>query len=209
MKDFSPLPVGIGESFFKFMTPENAEKSYLKTLEYAKAQNDIQVIADIEYRLTQLKNLSSFKLEPDSFTRSGTHGDYFISQIICKNETINAVIDWTSASVHPLCWEIIRSFTYADPGCKNGEIDIGRFISYVREYLRYNSLSSYDLKMMPYLFYYQIGVCDYYNQYYRSTAANRSIFLYQAVFATKLMRWFENNLTELSENCFRFLKTSN
>jgi len=199
LKDYEPLPVGIGESFFKFMTPENAEKSYRKTLEHAKSQNDLQVVSDLEYRLTQLKNLSNVNLELDCFTRTNTHGDYFISQIICGKETINAVIDWTSACVHPVCWEVIRSFTCADPGCKNGEIDIGRFISYVREYLKYGRLNSYDLKRMPYLFYYQIGVCDYYHQYYQSSAANRSIFLHQAVFATKLMRWFEFNIRELSE----------
>ena len=93
----------------------------------------------------------------------------------------------------------VKGITYADPACKNGEIDIDCFLSYVSAYLHYNSLNIYDIKMMPYLFYYQISVCDYYNQYYQSTIMNRSIFLQQAVFATKLMRWFECNVKELSE----------
>lgn len=44
LKDFDPLPVGIGESFFQNMTPQNAEKSYLRTLEHAKSQNNVQVV---------------------------------------------------------------------------------------------------------------------------------------------------------------------
>lgn len=50
---------------------------------------------------------------------------------------------------------------------------------------------------MPDIFYYQIAVCDYYHQYYSSTAENSNLFLKQARFSTQLMRWFDQNLDEL------------
>jgi len=48
------------------------------------------------------------------------------------------------------------------------------------------------------LFYYQIAVCDYYGQYYASTAANREIYLRQAFLSTGLLRWFEKHIEELT-----------
>lgn len=191
--------MGLVKIFFKFMTAENARESYTSTIKKANEFGDFQIISDIEYRISQLKRISEITIEIDKLTFGNTHGDYFISQIICGENNINAVIDWTSACKHPLCWEVIRSFTYAEPSCKDGKIDTDKFIRYVAEYLKYFKLSKYDLKIMPYLFYYQLGVCDYYNQYYQSDTLNKHIFLHQAVFATKLMRWFENNIDELSE----------
>jgi thiamine kinase-like enzyme len=127
-----------------------------------------------------------------------THGDYFISQLICGERKINAVIDWTSACIHPAVWEIIRSFVYASPDCADGMLDANKFISYVEQYLRYSKLNLYDIEMMPYVFYYQISVCDYYSQYYQSNADNREIYLRQAILSTKMMKWFDENIVELS-----------
>ena len=85
------------------------------------------------------------------------------------------------------------SYVYAAPSCKNGEINMDEFASYVSEYQRFAALNEYDLQCMMPLFYYQIAVCDYYGQYYASTAANRHIYLHQAIFSTKLLRWLEED----------------
>jgi hypothetical protein len=53
---------------------------------------------------------------------------------------------------------------------------------------------------MPIVYYYQIAVCDYYNQYYCSNADNRDIFLHQARFSTKIMKWLSNNMQRLQES---------
>ena len=76
--------------------------------------------------------------------------------------------------------------------------DIDEFISYVVAYRRFATLNDYDLLCMAGLFYYQIAVCDYYGQYYASTADNRHIYLHQAVFSTKLLHWFENHMETLT-----------
>jgi len=59
------------------------------------------------------------------------------------------------------------------------------------------------LAMMPYLYFYQLGVCDYYNQYYNATTNNKHIFLHQAQFSTLLLKWFEKNVYKLSEDLRR------
>lgn len=48
----------------------------------------------------------------------------------------------------------------------------------------------------------EISVCDYYGQYYSSAADNREIYLHQAVFSTRLMKWFEAHIGELNEALF-------
>ena len=204
---YPSLPEGIGQNFFACMTPETALKSYENTLETARQNQDVQVQEDLLYRIELMKRLPAFHFDMDSLTCRNTHGDYFISQLICGEQKINAVIDWTTACVHPVVWEIIRSYVYASPKCREGEMDIPEFLDYVSCYLEYAPLNRVDIQMLPYLFYYQLAVCDYYNQYYQSNAANRGNYLHQAVFSTKLMKWFEKNLELLSEELSaRFIK---
>ncbi|MCD2348576.1 hypothetical protein LQK79_18080 [Clostridium guangxiense] len=56
-----------------------------------------QNIIDLEYRIKLLDKVKDIKLNIDKFTYKNTHGDYFISQILCGEDSINAVIDFTSA----------------------------------------------------------------------------------------------------------------
>lgn len=48
------------------------------------------------------------------------------------------------------------AYTYTDPACK-----VGRFKTYLNEYLKYFPLSNYDLKMMPYFYYYQLCIYNF------------------------------------------------
>lgn len=196
---FRQLPIGMGSGFIDYMQSGNVEASYQRTLQRAQAKEDTHTFKDVEYRLSQVHRLRSTSFDLSRLTCCNTHGDYKISQLICGNDDILAIIDWTGTCVHPVCWEIIRSYTYAAPSCKNGEIDIDTFLAYVTEYLRFYPLNDYDAQMMPYFLWHQLLACDYYGQYYDSKAANREDFLFQAQFATKLIRWFEKNAGILSE----------
>ena len=198
LKEYSGLPIGIGTDFFKYMTPDRALESYRRSLTIAQNRGDQSIIADLEYRINLMQRFPAYKFDLDELTCCATHGDYFISQIISGEDMINAVIDWTTACVHPVVWEIVRSFVYAAPSCKEGQIDMDEFLSYVEEYRKFAPLNEYDLLCMARLFYYQIAVCDYYGQYYASTADNRHIYLHQAVFSTKLLRWFESHVETLT-----------
>lgn len=193
LRNYPGLPVGIGADFFQYMTPERALKSYENSLSVAESRRDTDIAVDLRYRMELMKRFPDYVFDLNKLTCHATHGDYFISQILCGDGKINAVIDWTTACVHPVVWEIVRSYVYAAPSCKNGEISMDEFASYVSEYQRFAALNEYDLQCMIPLFYYQIAVCDYYGQYYASTAANRHIYLHQAIFSTKLLRWLEKD----------------
>jgi Ser/Thr protein kinase RdoA (MazF antagonist) len=198
LADYPPLPVGIGECFFQHMTPEMALRSYEKSFQRAKVLEDSSYVEGIAYRMDLMKRLQTPSIRLDQLTRRNTHGDYFISQLLCGDRQINTVIDWTTACVHPVVWEVLRSYVYAAPECSDGRIDMASFIDYVKTYLTFATLNKYDIKMLPYVFYYQIAVCDYYGQYYQSDASNREIYLQQAILSTKLMRWFDINAEEFS-----------
>ena len=98
------------------------------------------------------------------------------------------MIDWTTACVHPVIWEIMRSFVYGAECCADGKIDEKLFNRYIDAYCLYGTLNDYDLKNIYKLYLYQIAVCDYYGQYYASNTENRRIYLQQARFATKLLK---------------------
>lgn len=199
LAEYQGLPNGIGEDFFKYMTPQNATNAYEKSLALAKQNGDKGIEEDLCYRIERMKSFPEYHFELDKLTRQATHGDYMITQLICGENRINAVIDWTTACVHPIIWEIMRSYIYASPSCKKGEIDIDDFIKYVKIYLQNGQLNSYDISMLGKLFYYQISVCDYYGQYYGSITNNRKIYLEQAILSTKMMKWFDQNIEEFTQ----------
>lgn len=199
LKHYSGLPEGIGAGFFRYMTPENALRSYQHSLEIAREQGDETIVSDLLYRIELIQRFPVWKFDLDKLTCSATHGDYFISQILCEGEKIQAVIDWTTACVHPVVWEIFRSYVYAAPECARGIIDADSFIGYVEAYNAFAPLNEYDIQCMVRLFYYQIAVCDYYGQYYGSEAANRHIYLHQAMFSTGLLHWLEKNEKMLTD----------
>lgn len=199
LADYPRLPVGIGEEFFLNMTPQRAIESYHNTMILAENYGDIQTIEELKFRINLMEKFPYQTIQIKELSCGNTHGDYNISQVLAKNNLITGVIDWTTACVHPYVWEIFRSFVYAEPTCKSGEIPLDKLISYVKEYLKYHNLKKIDIEMMPIVFYYQIAVCDYYAQYYYSTADNRDIFLYQARLSTKLMKWLSNNMYRLQE----------
>ena len=199
LKSYPKLPVGIGVAFLKSMTPEKALKSYQKSLEKAKSIENSSVENDLLYRIGLMQRFPKYEFDMARFSCGNTHGDYFISQFICGEQGINAVIDWTTACIHPFVWEILRSYLYSAPECANGEIISDRLIGYFKSYLKFSPLNEYDIQNAAKLFYYQIAVCYYYGQYFGSSAANRDIYLNQAVFSTKLMRWFDENIDSLTE----------
>ncbi|MDR0898617.1 MAG: phosphotransferase [Oscillospiraceae bacterium] len=199
LEHYPALPVGIGEGFFTFMTPNRAQESYRKSLETARVLGRSDIMRGIAYRIGLMERLFVPPIDISRLTCLNTHGDYFISNLICAGDEISGVIDWTTACVHPAVWEIARSYIYAAPECAGGVINEERFLIYVRDYLQHASLNDYDLAMLPWIFYYQICVCDYYGQYFASQADNREIYLQQAVLSTRLMPYFESNAEKLSQ----------
>ena len=191
LRDYPGLPVGIGEDFFRFMTPERALESYDRSLHAALRRGDTDVAREIEFRMALARHEPAWSPDFSRLTCQSTHGDYFVSQLICGEDSIRAVIDWTTACVHPVVWELLRSFVYAAPSCREGNINLDELSRYTAAYRRHAPLTDYDLSCMAPLFRYQLLVCDYYGQYDASTTANRDIYLHQARFSTRLLRWLD------------------
>lgn len=60
-------------------------------------------------------------------------------------------------------------------------------------------LSAYDLENMGRMFFYFTAVCDFYDQYYDSLTRNRKVYLEQAQLSSKLLRWLDGHVEELTK----------
>jgi len=198
LKDYADLPEGIGADFFRYRKPANIIGSYNNSLHIAIKNGDIENTKDIRDILKILNTFPEYTFDISQFTFGNTHGDYMISQLICKNNSINGIIDWTTACTHPLIWEIVRSYIFMAPECKNGNFDFEKFERYLKTYMQKGSLTSYDIENAGKLFFYFLAVCDFYGQYYQSLARNRSIYLDQAKLCKKMLIWFDEHIDELN-----------
>ena len=89
LKDYSGVPVGIGTDFFQCMIPEWALESYEHSLSIANSRGEGDIAADLRYRIALMKRFPEYDFGLDKLTCQATHGDYFISQILCGNGKIN------------------------------------------------------------------------------------------------------------------------
>ena len=202
LMDYEPLPEGISENFFRFMTPENAKKSYENSLhvveQMRKEKNNgskeasdeilLKVISDLEFRCALMDRITPLFPDFQRLTVRNTHGDFTVNQILCSNSVVTGIIDFTTACRHPVVWELTRSFFTAEPSCQNGELDTDKFREYISLYEKYLPLSAYDKELLLPVYVYQLAVCDYYSQYLSAAGRKAEEFLEQAAFATKVLR---------------------
>lgn len=86
-----------------------------------------------------------------------SHGDYSILQILCAGKTISGVVDFASACRLPWVWEVARSFTYAHPASKHGELDAAALADYLAAFESVVPLSADDREHMLTLYLYQLA----------------------------------------------------
>ena len=162
-------------------------KELLKMIDKTK---EVKIYNDLKDKINMLDYiLSNIELKNIAkITTMNTHGDYSVLQFIYKNEKINAIIDFASASKMPVVWEIIRSYSYIDSKAKNGIIDIDNLVDYTKEVSRFIKLNKYDLEYMPYLYLVQLLCSTYgYKQYILDN--NKKELLEFAIFRTKMCRF--------------------
>ena len=99
------------------MTPQRALESYRRSVAAALRLGDTESAADLNWRIGLIARFPTWQFDLNRLTCRNTHGDYFISQFLCTDGHLTAVIDWTPACVHPVIWEVMRSFAYAAPCC--------------------------------------------------------------------------------------------
>ena len=194
LEEYPALPEGMGKGFFQYMNVNRAIKAYRNTLDQAKEQGLPTIVDDLQYRIALLEHFPDLSFQLEDLTCKNTHGDFTINQLLCGEKTINGIVDWTCACVHPVVWEISRSFLYACPESRYGKIDRDKFDQYVLNYSQFIELNDYDRENLFKLYYYQLAVCDYYGQALSARDSDQKEFLWQARFATSVLRENEDCL---------------
>lgn len=198
LKSYEELPEGIGATFFQERRPESMIESFQSSLKLAVTNGDSDNADDIYDIIDIINHFPDYTFDISRFTCGNTHGDYMISQLVCEDNSIRGIIDWTTACRHPLVWEVVRSYIFMAPECKDGNVDINRFERYLRAYMKKGKLNAYDIEEAGNLFYYFLAVCDFYSQYYSTFTKNRFIYLEQAKLCKKVLEWFSRHIEELN-----------
>lgn len=193
LKGYKRMKISFGEDFFNVSNVIDKKQSLLSLLDSEETKKDELMAFEIKEQIKHAEKISGFNIDTSKLTYSNSHGDYYISQIITHDKEFT-VIDWTSACCLPICNEIIMSYAFADPACKNGTIDIHKFKQYIDQYLYYNKLSEYDLKIMPYLFYWHLFLTNYTPPFSLVPVSYKLI----SVLINNLLNWLYENVDKLS-----------
>lgn len=162
LKDYR-LPIAMGKDWLlKYNKKEYAE-FYNETLLQLK-NSDIEqklynkIETDIEFRLLINEKMDEYQSYFDKITYASSHGDYIYSQLICKDDQIKRIIDFSYAHSVPISLELMRFFTLSSNSFYQiDKLDFHLLKSYISAYLSYFSLSEDDLRYMPYIYLYYMG----------------------------------------------------
>ena len=195
LKDYKDMPIEIGHEIF--LEKELASEKQYVLDKIKQGVNGTSLTAALNERLRHMERVSSYRFDCDKFTYVNTHGDFYISQIIVKDGEF-VTIDWTQFGRNPACFEVLVSYAYAAPECRDGVIDPAKFKPYLDEYLKYApvKLTDYDLKMMPYLLYHHCVFWSFTPPYDDLPKEYKKI----AYLTDKLASWLYNNVDILSRD---------
>jgi len=191
---------GFQQNFFSKEKYIYSEKSINEKLKLAEEKNDLALVAALNERLKHIKKVSLFEFDCDKLTYVNTHGDLYINQIIVRDSEL-IVIDWTHPGRSLACFEVLMSYVYAAPDCKDGVVDIEKFKPILNEYLQYTELNRYDLKMMPYFIYHYSIFCSFSPPYDDLP----SDYLKIARLTDNLANWLHDNVENLSNELLLML----
>jgi len=207
--DYPPLEPAYHLTWFEWDSGKIA-KFYGDLVERAAAVESAEVrdriVADLSFKRERLAAPDDPRVDPRRLTSRTSHGDYHTGQMICDESSVRALIDFSTACAVPAAWEIIRSYSLADPACASGRMDVGNLAACVGLYLDEMPLSPYDLEMMPHLYYAQLlrspyGYREYLTEWGSLIAPSRepATLLEFAFWRTDLARWLDEHRWQLAE----------
>ena len=134
---------------------------------------------DLVFKKKLMDSIDDWKEYFKGITYTSTHGDYTACQLICDENSIKAVIDFSSAMCLPAVWEIMRSYIQSSRISRDASsFDIEDFTLYVKEYMKYAPLSKRDLEAMPYIYLFQLAQSSYgYKEYLITKSENKDALL--------------------------------
>lgn len=173
------------------------EKAIINQKELLSLTNDkdSKIRKDLKDRIKMIEELSKTNIQDNfnNFTYKNTHGDYSVMQFIYKDEKVNAVIDFLSACIMPIVWEVIRSYSYIDK-----DFNIDTFIDYVKEFSKYVKLNKDDLRYMSYYYLVQILTSTYGYKQYLNNRKELDLLNF-GYFRTELCRYLYKNAKEIGD----------
>ena len=152
------LPLGFEHNWFFEWSGDLEIENYNKLLTRLNCddENYNRIAKDFEIKCKLLSLFDSAVFTFTSLTFENTHGDYNVLQLIFSRDRVKAVIDFSSCTKIPVCWELIRSYSLSSVECKYGIIDIHSFTDYIIEYLKTKKLNKLDLELMPYFYLFTL-----------------------------------------------------
>ena len=206
-----PLPIDMSDKWLASFSAENMIAQYDALIKIAESRmddkNTNQIIDDLQYKEQLAIRCEEYKKYYNGITYCSTHGDYQGCQLIFEKGEVKAVIDFSSASCLPVTWELMRSFVQSSNYCRTtATVDIKMFCEYVKEYLKFFSLTKTDMIAMPYVYLFQLARSKYgYPQYLNSDSEDREGLLQFAFWRTKMCREVEKNAEAISDALIKLL----
>lgn len=154
------------------------------------------IVKDLTDKINIMKRFKYDIRDVKDVTWCVSHGDFSYLQFIYGDNCVKAIIDFIRVKKLPICWEIIRSYSYMDKCCKDGNINIDNLIAYIKEFQKNVKLKPIDLKMMPIIYVCQLLRSAYgYKEFYSNSSNGDLKF---AHFRTELCKKLYNNAEEIS-----------
>ena len=148
-----------------------------------------RIAADLRFRLEGLGWLAAQPNVTDGLTYVNTHGDYSIVQLLTRGDKIVAVLDFAGACRLPAVWEVIRSYSLADPVCTDGTLVPARLRTYLDTYEAVFPLSAADRRNMRRFYAAQLLRSSYgYKQFFDPAVADREALLHFGFWRTDFLR---------------------
>lgn len=203
LKDY-PLETELGEKWARSISVQSVIDKYgrlLKALEdYKEDANYARIKDDLEFKIELFGHIEEMKEYFKGITYTSSHGDYTACQLICDDEKVKAVIDFSSAAKLPAVWEIMRSYIQSGGVSRTvSYFDVEDFSLYVKEYMKYAPLTERDLEAMPYIYLFQLAQSSYgYKEYLVTKTENKEALLDFGFWRTDICREIYKKASEIS-----------
>lgn len=204
------LPSGMDQAWLDDYSADQTCIQYDELLQILKQEDPYyqQIAEDIAYKKELAYRCQEYLKHYEGITYCGSHGDYQGCQLICEEQGIKAVIDFSSARTMPVVWEIMRSYVQSSKDARNEAIiDVDGLCEYVKSYMSEAPLTNTDLKSMPYVYLFQLARSKYgYKEYITTDSEDREGLIRFAFWRTQMCREVEAKAEEIVMKLARLLE---